>query len=177
MLRLVVDDEGQVWPDVMQQAPGRGAYLCMQEACWARLSDKRFGALRAKFDVAPGQWQPFRSRLRHALGERMAQLLARLKGGAAIGRDAAMQYLWKNAPMILLVAVDAGDALIRQLRDAVAKRRQAGVETRWCNALQAERLGAWLGRGKVSVMAIEASPQAEKLEQACAWIRYVNEME
>ncbi len=171
MLRLVVDGEGQVWPDLLQQAPGRGAYLCMQQDCWARLNDKRFGALRAKFDVAPEQWQPFRGRLRHALGERMGQLLTRLKGGAAIGRDAAMQHLWKNAAMILLVADNAGDALIRQLQDAVGKRKQAGVDTRWCGVPDAEGLGASLGRGRVSVLAIEASPQAEKLEQACAWTR------
>jgi hypothetical protein len=143
----------------------------MQQECWARLNDKRFGALRAKFDVAAGQWQPFGGRLRHALGERKVQLLTRLKGVAAIGRDAAMQHLWKNAPMILLVASDAGDALIRQLQDAVAKRGQAGVETRWCTVQEAEGLGACLGRGRVSVFAIGASPQAEKLEQACAWIR------
>lgn len=171
MLRLVVDGEGQVWPDLLQQAPGRGAYLCMQQACWQRLNDKRFGALRAKFEVAAGQWAPFRERLVHALGERVGQLLSRLKGGAAVGRDAAMQHLWKNASMILLVADDAGDALVRQLRDAVAKRRQAGAETSWCPVPEAEGLGAWLGRGKVSVLAIEASPQAEKLEQACTWLR------
>jgi hypothetical protein len=101
----------------------------------------------------------------------MVQLLTRLKGSAAIGRDAAMQHLWKNAPMILLVASDAGDALIRQLQDAVAKRKEAGVKTRWCTMPEAEWLGACLGRGKVSVLAIVASPQAEKLEQACAWLR------
>ena len=69
------------------------------------------------------------------------------------------------------LADDAGDALIRQLQDAVAKRRQAGVETRWCAMPEAERLGAWLGRGRVSVLVIGAAPQAEKLEQACAWTR------
>ena len=177
MLRLVVDGEGQVWPDLLQQAPGRGAYLCMRQECWARLSDKRFGALRAKFEVAPAQWQPFRARLHHALGERMHQMLTRLKATAAIGRDAAMQHLWKNAPMMLLVAEDAGDALVRQLQIAVAKRGDAGAATHWCTAPAAEQMGSWLDRDKVSVLAIKASIQAGKLEQACAWFRQVNEAE
>lgn len=177
MLRMVIDDQGQVWPDLLQQAPGRGAYLCMQEACWTRLSDKRFGALRAKSAAAAGQWEPFRARLREALSARIRQLLTGMKATAAIGRDAAMQHLWNNAPTFLLVASDAGAALIRQLRDAVAKRRQAGTDTRWCMAPASAQLGEWLGREKVSVLVIDASSLARKLEQACVWFQRVNEVE
>ena len=177
MLRIVVDGDGQLWPDLLRQAPGRGAYLCMQKACWSKLSDKRFGALKAKFDLAAGQWAPFRGRLHDALRGRIRQLLSRLRSTAAIGRDAGMQHLWKNAPMLLLVASDAGEALVRQLREAEAKRRQAGVDTRWCTAPASGQLGEWLGRDKVSVLVLDASPQAGKLEQACAWLRCVNEAE
>jgi predicted RNA-binding protein YlxR (DUF448 family) len=177
MLRLVVDAEGQAWPDLLQKAPGRGAYLCMQQDCWQRLNDRRFGALKAKLDVAAGQWEPFRARLRDALPGRIGQLLTRMKGTAAVGRDAAMEHLWKNAPMLLLIAGDAGEALVRQLRDAVDKRRQAGAETQWCKAPMSGQLGEWLGREKVSVLVLDASVQARKLEQACAWFHRVNEAE
>jgi uncharacterized protein len=177
MLRMVVDGEGQLWPDLLQQAPGRGIYLCMQRDCWRRLNEKRLGALRAKCGVATGQWEPFRVRLHEALQGRIRQLLTRLHATAAIGRDAAMQHLWKNAPMVLLVASDAGEALIRQLREAVAKRGQVGVDTRWCMAPASAQLGAWLGREKVSVLVFDGSSQTRKLEQACAWLRCVNEME
>jgi uncharacterized protein len=177
MLRLVVDADGQVWPDLLQQAPGRGAYLCMQVECWRRLNEKRFGALKVKLDVAPGQWEPFRSRLRKVLPGRIGQMLTRLKASAAVGRDAAMERLWKNAPLVLLVASDAGEALVRQLRDAAAKRRQAGADTMWCTAPASGQLGEWLGREKVSVLVLDASSQAKKLEQACAWFQCVNEAE
>jgi len=51
MLRLVVDDDGQVWPDLFQKAPGRGTYLCMKQSCLKKLTDKSLGVLRSKFSV------------------------------------------------------------------------------------------------------------------------------
>ncbi|RUM89340.1 MAG: YlxR family protein [Thermodesulfatator sp.] len=37
LLRLAVDEAGQVVADPEQRRPGRGAYLCGEEACFRRL--------------------------------------------------------------------------------------------------------------------------------------------
>ncbi|MES0372145.1 MAG: YlxR family protein, partial [Mariprofundaceae bacterium] len=76
MLRLVVDDEGQVWPDLQQKAPGRGTYLCMQKACLENLSDKRLGALRRDFNVQLPQSSKLIERMRGGLHQQLMRLFS-----------------------------------------------------------------------------------------------------
>ena len=41
LVRLVLDDEGNLRIDARARAPGRGAYLCTDPACWRRAADGR----------------------------------------------------------------------------------------------------------------------------------------
>ena len=50
MFRVVRNAEGEVYPDYTGKAPGRGAYICSQEACRAKLSSKKL--LNKAFSMA-----------------------------------------------------------------------------------------------------------------------------
>ena len=171
LLRLVVDDEGQIWPDFSAKLPGRGVYLCLEAVCLSKMSDKRLQILRRDFSPQLPQWQVLQRRLSDMLGLRFNQLLSGMKRQAAIGRDAVMHQMWDRKPLLVLFASDAGDALLRQVNDAVEKREDGkSLRTKvMMLALDAKSLGLALGREKVSVVAfLQASPQ-EKLWQLCVW--------
>jgi len=171
LLRLVVDDEGQIWPDFSAKLPGRGVYLCLAAVCLSKMSDKRLQVLRRDFSPQLPQWQVLQQRLSDMLGLRFNQLLSGMKRQAVIGRDAVMHQMWDRKPLLILFASDAGDALLRQVKDAVEKREDGkSLRTKVLMlALDAKSLGLALGREKVSVVAfLKGSPQ-EKLWQLCVW--------
>ena len=173
MLRLIVDDEGQIWPDLQQKLPGRGVYLCMQEACLAGMSDRRLQPLRAKFKVDFPQWEKLQERTVCILDRQLAQMFARLRVKMEIGRDAVMHRLWNNTPLMLLMAADAGSAVVRQLEDAVTKREQAGHASLVVRVDSRQWLGEKLGREAVAVAGMDAggsmAANADKLKRLCNW--------
>ena len=173
MLRLIVDDEGQLWPDLLHKLPGRGFYLCMGDECLAGLSDRRLQPLRAKFKVDFPQWLLLKERLELILHKQLLQMFTRLRVKIEIGRDAVMHRLWNNAPLLLLIAEDAGDAVVRQIESAVEKREQAGQQSRLLRVQSKQWLGEMMGREGVAVAALDASgmmaTNARKLNQFCVW--------
>jgi len=169
MLRLVVDDSGQIWPDLSQKAPGRGAYLCMESHCLLALNDRRLGVLRSKYHVLLPQWDGLKEKLLSGL-ERSVQLqLMRLKPTASIGRDAVMHQMWKSAPLLLMTINGAGEALMRQVMDAVEKRQELRLKTIQLNGVPEAWLMEVFQRGKVSVVALPVSRQTEKLQRFSIW--------
>lgn len=143
--------------------------MCMRETCLRQLHDKRLKGLRLKPRPVLPQAGVLIRRIREALARHIVQLLSRLRATAAVGRDAVMHRMWNNAPLLLLLAVDAGDALRRQVDDAVAKRRAAGHETNVVVSPEASLLGQGLGREKVSVAVLECSALSARVEKLCAW--------
>ncbi len=172
MLRLVVDKDGQIWPDFSAALPGRGFYLCLQASCLQGMSDKRLQVLRRDFSPQLPQWQVLQSRLFDMLWLRLKQLFAGMKRQAVLGRDAVMHRMWDKQPLLILLAQDAGQALVRQIEDAVQKRDASSqaLHTQVVKVgLDAKVLGSMLGREKVSVVAfLQGSPQ-KKLQQLCVW--------
>ncbi|TLS78422.1 DUF448 domain-containing protein [Mariprofundus erugo] len=169
MLRLIVDEEGQIWPDLLRQLPGRGAYHCMGDGCLSACSDKRLQVLKKDFSVVLPQWEALRLRIEHVLDKQQQRMFSRLGRTAAIGRDAVMHRLWNNAPVVLLLAEDAGDALVRQIQDAADKRGHAGDGCELVRVAGRDWLGRMLGRDQVAVAALDASAMAGKLKQYCVW--------
>ena len=41
LLRLILDSEGWVVPDMTGTAPGRGAYVCKNKECWSGLQNPK----------------------------------------------------------------------------------------------------------------------------------------
>lgn len=169
MLRLVVDDEGQLWPDLLQKAPGRGAYLCMEESCLAQLSDKRLGALKRNFSVRLPQHMQLVERLQKGLHQQLMRLFSQHRAVAVVGRDAVMHQMWKNGTLLVLLAADAGDALLRQIRDAAGKRQESGQKTVLMQSFPVLFLADAFDRDKVSVAALDTAGVSAKLQRFCRW--------
>jgi len=173
MLRLVVDDEGQVWPDLMQKAPGRGVYHCMNENCLVGMSDKRLQALRSYSHVTLPQWDVLLQRMQSMLEQQLKRMFTRQRASAAIGRDAVMHRLWNNAPLLLLRAGDAGTALVRQMDDGLKKRAQSGCRSVLVNVASRQWLGEMFGRDDVAIVAVDAAGAAvavvNRLHKYCVW--------
>ena len=173
LLRLVLDDEGRFWPDILQKAPGRGVYHCLSEACIGNTNDRRLQSLKAKFPLSFPQWDGLQQRLKAGLEQQLQQMFTRMRVKAVIGRDAVMHRLWNNTPLLLLLAEDAGEAVARQVGDAVEKRQQAGHVSTCVNVSSRSWLGAMLGRECVAVAGFDAdgrnAAMAKKLKQYCVW--------
>ncbi|ATX81917.1 Protein of unknown function (DUF448) [Mariprofundus ferrinatatus] len=170
---MIVDDEGVIWPDLTQKLPGRGVYLCMQAECLAALNDRRLQPLKAKFRVNLPQWPELKERMLCILEKQLSQMFARLRVKTEIGRDAVMHRLWNNAPFMLLIAADAGSAVVRQIEDAVEKREQAGQHTLVVQVESRLWLGEKLGREAVAVAGMDVAgsmaSNAGKLVKFCSW--------
>ncbi len=173
VLRFVIDDEGVIWPDLQQKAPGRGVYFCMSEVCLSRINDKRLQALKAKFSVLLPQWDDLQQRITSALRQQLKRMLTRQRSSASIGRDAVMHRLWNNAPVMLLRAMDAGDALVRQTDDGLEKRTQAGKKSLLVSAPSRQWLGEMFDRDDVAIVALDAAGSTaaivKKLQIYCVW--------
>ncbi len=173
MLRFVVDGDGLIWPDLMQKAPGRGVYHCMEDVCLGRMNDKRLQALKAKFSIVLPQWNDVLQRIASGLQLQLKRMLSRQRTSAAIGRDAVMHRLWNNAPLMLLRAADAGDALVRQSDAGLEKRIQAGNKSLLLTVSSRHWLGEMFGRDDVAIVALDAAGSAaatvKKLQIYCVW--------
>ncbi|MFQ5344681.1 MAG: YlxR family protein [Mariprofundus sp.] len=174
MLRLVVDGDGEIWPDVLQKAPGRGVYHCMREACLTDMNDKRLQSLKVKFRVNLPQQERVRERIVNMLEQQLKRMFTRQCASAAIGRDAVMHRLWNNMPLLLLRASDAGSALVRQLDDGLEKRAGAGMTSVLTTVPSRQWLGGMCGRDDVAVVAMDAAGMAaamvNRLNVYCVWL-------
>ena len=174
MLRLVVDDDGEIWPDVLQKAPGRGVYHCMRGACLTHTSDKRLQCLKAKFKVRLPQWAFLQQRIESMLEQQLKRMFTRQRASAAIGRDAVMHRLWNNAPLLLLRAADAGESLVRQIDDGLKKRAQGGSVSVLTNVPSRQWLGEMFARENVAIVAMDAAGAAaatmDRLNMYCVWL-------
>jgi len=145
----------------------------MEEACIGVLSDKKLQILKRDFSPQLPQWLSLQQRMSDMLGLRIMQLMSAMKRRSAIGRDAVMHRLWEKDVPLVLFAADAGEALVRQVQDAVGKREEenrSSSQTKvLVSLLNAQALGLALGREKVSVVAFNRSNPVEKFQQLCVW--------
>lgn len=168
LLRLVCDEEGSVWPDILQKTPGRGAYVCWGE-CLNHLHDRHVCAAWKGGKSGTPRVDDLYRRLAVALLCLCRQYVRRGRRGVNIGRGAVMHRMWSHAPVLIVLALDAGDALKRQIREACTKREDAGLKTTCISFENSVLLGEFLERNKVSVLAMDETPANEKWWRYCMW--------
>jgi len=169
MMRLALDDEGEVWPDVLQKAQGRGTYLCMQQRCLQGLGDKQMKAAWRRQRIASGQGVLLQERMAVALSAVCRQYLSQQRATTTYGRDAVLRRLWHEPAVLVLLATDAGAALVRQIDAAVEKRHTAGTKVMTAPFPSSALMGGVFDREDVSVAAVDMSPMARKLLKFCTW--------
>ncbi len=175
MLRLAVDDGGSLWPDILHKAPGRGSYLCMQRACFAKLNHRSLGRLKRNFSSLQISYDVFVERLERALSIQIERHLSRLLPSAALGRDAVMHRMWHHAPLLLMISDDAGESIKRQVHDAAEKRRDSGDKVDILVDVSTDLLAKASKRKKISVVAVNNCNDAVRLQQFSTWLTQVKD--
>ncbi len=164
MVRLVLDPEGGVAPDLAGRAFGRGAWVhatpkCLGEAAPRGLS-KSF-----KTQVKTGSSE-LRQLIAAAAERRAASLIAAAKGSGrlAAGSTAVRDALEKGTARLVVVATDARAAAETSwVERAVAEGRAVAWSTK-------ARLGELLNRPDTGVLAVLDSGIATTLSQTIAMI-------
>jgi predicted RNA-binding protein YlxR (DUF448 family) len=175
MLRLVVDSDGEIWPDVLHKAPGRGSYLCMETGCLARLNDRSIARLKRHFPILKTNKTLLFQRFNAAFLLQAERSLGRLLITAALGRDAVMHRMWHHAPLLVMVTDQSGSSLQRQMVDAVEKRRNDGKKVELWLDFDADMLAKVSRREKISVVAARYCKDAVRLQQFSTWLDQVKE--
>jgi len=177
LLRIVVDEDGQVWPDVLQKAPGRGAYVCSQGPCLSRIHERQFARAWKGRPIAKEQAGLLQERTALAVLQLCRQGFRRLRSALSIGRDAVMHRMWDRAPMLVLIASNAGAALHRQIEDACGKRQATGLKTTLVIFGDSATLSDIVERDVVSVLALNDSPACASLREYCLYYGQLRETE
>jgi hypothetical protein len=175
MLRLVVDSDGEIWPDVGHKAPGRGSYLCMDKDCLGRLNNRSIARLKRHFPMLKADKKRLFQRLEVAFALQVERTLGRLLATAALGRDAVMHRMWHHAPLLVIVADQSGQAIRRQMVDAVEKRRDDGKKVELWLDFDADMLAKVSRREKISVVAAKYCKDAMRLQQFSTWLNQVKD--
>ncbi|MDQ6962534.1 MAG: DUF448 domain-containing protein [Mariprofundaceae bacterium] len=171
MLRLVLDDKGHLWPDLLQKAPGRGSYLCMQVTCLSRLNDKRLRASAAK----KGQLICAK---RDLLFAQIQELMAQLSTSylqmhrAAVGREACLTLVKTMKNVQFLLASDAGKVIERDVETWV----QQGKRTLLHHWFSVAELGDVFGRDKVSLVALQNKVVFQRIVCFSEWNKRLGEV-
>lgn len=177
MLRLVADEDGQIWPDVLQKAPGRGAYVCWRGKCLTGLHERQLGRAWKGRKIAEGQVALLYERTTLAVLQLCRQALRRQRSMLSIGRDAVMHRMWSKTPMLVLLASNAGAALRRQIEDACSKRQAAEMNTTLVIFGDSATLSDIVERDVVSVLALDVSPACTSLRKYCLCYGQLRETE
>jgi predicted RNA-binding protein YlxR (DUF448 family) len=159
LVRLALDPEGVVTPDIAARLPGRGVWVEASRASVEQAAKKGLIAKSAKCAVtAPDD---LADRIEALLEARcLAQLgLAKRAGAIAIGFDQVHALLKGRRPAYMIEASDgAADGRLKLRRLA----RAAWGDAPLAGAFTAEALGGALGRGPVAHLALEEGPAARR---------------
>lgn len=166
MLRLVIDDALKVWPDLAQNAPGRGAYLCMQEACIRRLNDKHLRAAWKK--PLPAQKEELLGKIQQALQHALHLMLTRLRPISALGRRAVLAQLEREQAMIVFFTADAGEGLRSSIQRAI--QCKPSIDVTIADMPRDLPVAHALGRRKIGVWSLVDTPLARKTLHLNRWL-------
>jgi uncharacterized protein len=180
LLRLALDDAGQVWPDVRARAPGRGAWIGVDRPQLevAIAKGKLKGAIARSFrSGAVDVPSDLGSRIDAALQE---QALHRLglearAGHILLGSDRIGEAARAGKVHLLIHAGDASEDGRRRLDQAwrVGRDREGSGETGIVLPVSREALSAALGRENAVHVGIGDSRAAARVADAInKWVRF-----
>ncbi len=153
LLRFVLTPDRILVPDLMSKLPGRGAYTCPDTECLKDAVAKNQFGRAFKGEVKAFSAEELIALVVSMMEERIASYLALAnKAGRIVsGSDLVMQVLKKNQKdRIILLSADISD----DIRQKVVKLAdKTGVEH--FSLFAKERVGALIGKGLRSVVAVE----------------------
>jgi len=152
LLRFVLAPDRTLVPDLLARLPGRGAYTCLNSACLRAAAQKNQFARSFKGEVRHGGADQLIGQVVARLEERIGSYLALAnKAGKVVsGSDLVMGLIKKQRAGTVFLATDISTEIGAKVADLAKRYNVPHVVI-----LDKERLGALLGKGLRSVVAIE----------------------
>ncbi len=157
MLRLVAGPKGGVWVDRSGKLPGRGAWLCAEASCVAKLI-KRPRALHRALRVET-QIGDLEQQIHRACLDRLLETLSlAARGGCVVsGHQRLLQALQRGGVEALVLAGDIAQRTERALLGAAPGLTVYPVE------IQASALGSAVGKGPRAALAVRPGTPSQPL--------------
>lgn len=161
-LRLTLDAQGTVWPDLYQRMPGRGAHLCPNLECISQAAERNAfsRAFRARVEsVDPlGLAGSF---IEGGRGQVASMLATALRSGwLQAGRSVVGEHLQAGRTALVLLAEDASAALTRDMK------KQTGARGVPCHRLLSqEEMGRYHNGKPLAVIGIGHRGMASRLRK------------
>ncbi len=162
LLRFVLAPDRTLVPDLQAKLPGRGAYTCQKRSCLRAAAAKKQFARSFKGEVRCGTPDELVSIVAARMEERIAGYLALAnKAGKVVsGGDTVVELLTKRTPGIICIAADISPDIGEKVAHLAVR---AGVEQ--FSLFDKERLGALIGKGLRSVVAVERGGFSETIKK------------
>lgn len=162
LLRFVLAPDRTLVPDLQARLPGRGAYTCLKKSCLREAAAKKQFARSFRGEVRSGAPDELISLVAARMEERIAAYLALAnKAGKVVsGGDIVAELLKRQTPGIICIASDISVDIGEKLAHLAGR---AGVEQ--FALFDKERLGALIGKGLRSVVAVERGGFSETIKK------------
>jgi len=162
LLRFVLSPDRILVPDLQEKLPGRGAYTCMKISCLRGAAEKKQFSRAFKGEVREADAAGLISRVAVRIEERIASYLslANKAGKVVSGTDMVLDALKHRSLGIVFIASDISVDIGAKVK---VQTLRAGVES--ISIFDKDRLGALIGKGLRSVVAVEGSGFIRSLRQ------------
>jgi len=162
LLRFVLSPDRILVPDLQEKLPGRGAYTCMKISCLRGAAEKKQFSRAFKGEVREADAAGLISRVAVRIEERIASYLslANKAGKVVSGTDMVLDAMKHRSLGIVFIASDISVDIGAKVK---AQTLRAGVES--ISIFDKDRLGALIGKGLRSVVAVEGSGFIRSLRQ------------
>jgi hypothetical protein len=162
LLRFVLSPDRILVPDLQEKLPGRGAYTCMKISCLRGAAEKKQFSRAFKGEVREADAAGLISRVAVRIQERIASYLslANKAGKVVSGTDMVLDALKHRSLGIVFIASDISVDIGAKVK---VQTLRAGVES--ISIFDKDRLGALIGKGLRSVVAVEGSGFIRSLRQ------------
>lgn len=162
LLRFVLAPDRTLVPDLQAKLPGRGAYTCTRKSCLREAAAKKQFARSFRGEVRCAPPDELVSLVAARMEERIAayMALANKAGKVVSGGDIVAELLTRKTPGIICIAADISPDIGKKIA-YLADR--AGVEH--FSLFDKERLGALIGKGLRSAVAVERGGFSETIKK------------
>jgi predicted RNA-binding protein YlxR (DUF448 family)/ribosomal protein L30E len=162
LLRFVLSPDRILVPDLQEKLPGRGAYTCMKISCLRGAAEKKQFSRAFKGEVREADAAGLISRVAVRIEERIASYLslANKAGKVVSGTDMVLDAMKHRSLGIVFIASDISVDIGAKVK---AQTLRVGVES--ISIFDKDRLGALIGKGLRSVVAVEGSGFIRSLRQ------------
>jgi hypothetical protein len=162
LLRFVLSPDRILVPDLQEKLPGRGAYTCMKISCLRGAAEKKQFSRAFKGEVREADAAGLISRVAVRIQERIASYLslANKAGKVVSGTDMVLDAMKHRSLGIVFIASDISVDIGAKVKGQLLR---AGVES--ISIFDKDRLGALIGKGLRSVVAVEGSGFIRSLRQ------------